>query len=189
MAIKYVTLRVLWCYGYPLVLCVMCATLPQNPPRIVNCAAHAQKWKCALASHTSKCFMVYTMAPMDTALSCRPCWFSPFSFWSFQRFPWMSAPIQVGLVGFWWVARGTGLWTHHWLMAHAFMVWVQWLHGWIRWAGYTDCNVSDHSTPPPPPPSLHSLVFATPLCCALFPQKRLVTSYCMANCNSMVALF
>lgn len=28
-----------------------------------------------------------------------PHWF--FSAWSFQKFPWMSAPIQVGLVGFW----------------------------------------------------------------------------------------
>lgn len=26
-------------------------------------------------------------------------------FSSFQRLPWMNAPIQVGLVGFWWVAR------------------------------------------------------------------------------------
>lgn len=25
------------------------------------------------------------------------------SAWSFQKFPWMSAPIQVSLVGFWWV--------------------------------------------------------------------------------------
>lgn len=24
-----------------------------------------------------------------------------FSAWSFQKFPWMSAPIQVSLVGFW----------------------------------------------------------------------------------------
>lgn len=28
-----------------------------------------------------------------------------FSAWSFQKFPWMSAPIQVSLVGFWWVVR------------------------------------------------------------------------------------
>lgn len=64
--------------------------------------------KSALASLASVCFMVYTMAPIDTAFSCRPCWFSPLFLSSFQRFPWMSAPIQVGLVGFWWVAGGAG---------------------------------------------------------------------------------
>lgn len=42
--------------------------------------------------------LALTMAPYNHGLCCQVDIFPPLFF---QRFPWMSAPIQVGLVGFW----------------------------------------------------------------------------------------